>query len=83
MSDKETFKQKVYLLVVGFALTTLLGGVAGSYFQHQSWKNEWAIKRFDAQIERKNSAFREISSLLDKRLFRSRQLLWALPAGKI
>lgn len=78
MSEKEIFKEKLVLLVLGFVLTSVLGGVVGSYFQYQSWENQWAIKRFDSQAERKTNTFKEISSLLDKRLFRSRQFLWAL-----
>ena len=55
-------------LLIGFALTTIIGGSLGYYFQYQSWKYQNNEKLYEAEIARASEAFDEMSRLLDRRL---------------
>ncbi|RMH80145.1 MAG: hypothetical protein D6681_18765 [Calditrichaeota bacterium] len=72
------FKENIILLVIGFVLTSILGGGIGTYFQHRAWENQWKVLRIERELQHKTKVFERISSLLDERLFRARQLLWSL-----
>ena len=78
-------KQKIFgrfheiiLLLIGFILTTIVGGFLGSYFQNRSWDYQNAISLKESEKTEATKVFNEISRLLDKRLFRIRQVIWAL-----
>ena len=77
-------------IAVGFLLTTVLGGLLGSYFQNRSWEHQHQIQQADeerlrtVQIAEENRAralqvFDEISRLMDKRLYRLRLAYLSLP----
>ncbi len=79
-------------VIVGFILTTVLGGLLGSFFQNRTWDHQNKIQQAEqerlhkAQIaeEKRDKAlqiFDEISRLMDKRLYRLRLVYWSLPAG--
>jgi hypothetical protein len=65
-------------LLVGFLLTTVVGGLLGYFFQLRSWRHQYEVQFRAQERERANRAFEEISRLLDKRLYRLRQLYWGL-----
>jgi Tfp pilus assembly protein PilN len=67
-------------LIVGFLLTTVAGGVLGYFFQSRSWSHQYDAQFREQERERAAKAFDEISRLLDKRLYRLRQLYWQGPA---
>lgn len=70
--------EKLFLLTIGFLLTTVCGGILGRYFQHRTWKNQWAVSQNERTIQLSLNIFEEISRLMDKRLYRMRRLYWAI-----
>jgi hypothetical protein len=70
--------EQLTLLLVGFLLTTVAGGLLGYFFQLRSWSHQYEVQFRAQERERANKAFEEISRLLDKRLYRLRQLYWGL-----
>lgn len=75
-----------FLLVLGFFLTSVLGGALAYYFQDRTWKHQLRAQQRDQRREQAMKVFEEVSSLLDKRLYRMRLLFWAAkrraPAGR-
>lgn len=67
-------------LAVGFLLTTVLGGLLGSFFQQRTWAHQHRVQTQDRERERAVLVFEEVSRLLDKRLYRLRLLYWSLAA---
>ena len=47
-------------LLIGFALTTIIGGSLGYYFQYRSWEYQNREKRYEAEISKASDAFDEI-----------------------
>jgi Putative peptidoglycan binding domain len=74
----EDFTGKALLLLIGFALTTLGGGLLGYYLQNRTWKHQNEAKLRDTEREAATTIFENVSSLMDKRLYRMRQLNWKL-----
>lgn len=76
---------QVLLLVIGFALTSVLGGALAYFFQTRSWAHQHQAQQRDQLHEQAMKVFEEISSALDKRLYRMRLVFWAAkrcaPAG--
>jgi hypothetical protein len=68
------FVEKLILLVIGFALTTLVGGFLADRFRRESAKTELEIAAMQSDIGRSVQVFENISQLMDKRLFRMRRL---------
>ncbi len=65
------------LLATGFVLTTVLGGALGHHLQQRAWRQQSASKRQEREVEAAVLTFEEVSVLLDRRLYRMRQLvLW-------
>lgn len=67
-------------LVVGFLLTTVLGGLLGFFFQQRTWAHQHRVQTHDRERERAAEVFEEVSRLLDRRLYRLRLLAWSLLA---
>jgi hypothetical protein len=65
-------------LIIGFVLTSVLGGALGYFFQTTTWRHQHRIQLREQEIERAAEIFEEISRLLDRRLYRTRQLHWRL-----
>lgn len=69
-------------VVVGFLLTTVLGGLLGFFFQQRTWAHQHRVQTQDRERERAVLVFEEVSRLLDKRLYRLRLLHWSLAADQ-
>jgi hypothetical protein len=69
---------QVALLVLGFVLTTVLGGLLGYVFQRRAWSHQFDVQRRSAEREAAASALDEVSSLLDKRRHRMLLVYWRL-----
>jgi hypothetical protein len=65
-------------ILLGFLLTTVLGGFLGVYLQQRSWAHRFKVERATAERDRAVQVFDEISRLLDRRLYRMRRLAWTL-----
>ncbi|GII78591.1 hypothetical protein Sru01_35730 [Sphaerisporangium rufum] len=68
---------QLVLLGLGFILTTVLGGLLGYFFQRRSWAHQYKIQQREREREQASKTFEEISSLLDRRLYRMRLVFWA------
>lgn len=66
------------LLVAGFVLTSVLGGLLGSYLQNRAWRNQHAVELREADRAAATTTCIELSRLLDTRLYRMRKLYWSL-----
>ena len=65
-------------ILLGFLLTTVLGGFLGVYLQQRSWAHRFKAERATAERDRAVQVFEETSRLLDRRLYRMRRLAWTL-----
>jgi hypothetical protein len=70
--------QQLALLAAGFVLTTVLGGILGSYLQNRAWRHQFEIQRREREQTNAESALHEVTSLLDKRRYRMLMLYWYL-----
>jgi hypothetical protein len=64
-------------LVVGFLLTSVLGGLLGYLFQQRAWSHQHQLQQRDQERQQAVRTFEEVSRLLDRRLYRMRRLYWA------
>jgi hypothetical protein len=82
-------QDQLLLLVVGFILTSVLGGLLGFIFQRRAWEHQHEVEQRDEQRtavlqlrENERAAatkvFEEINSLMDKRQYRMLQVDWKL-----
>lgn len=69
--------QDILNLIIGFVLTTLLGGLLGSYLQQRSWKHQNEAHLKEEELKRASEVCESVSQLLDKRLYRMRRLYFA------
>jgi hypothetical protein len=70
-----TINPQIMKLMVGFLLTTLCGGFLGFIFQRRHARYQCLQNRAEKEMETCQAVFEEVSRLLDKRLYRTRQLL--------
>jgi Putative peptidoglycan binding domain len=69
--------EQVLLLVIGFVLTSVVGGLLGLFFQRRTWSHQHRAQQRDQDRDQALKIFEEVSSLLDRRLYRMRQVFWA------
>jgi hypothetical protein len=62
--------KQLVLLVVGFVLTTVAGGLVAAVLQHRSWRYKWDTENSEKNISTSRELFQEISRLMDRRLYR-------------
>jgi len=67
-------------VLVGFLLTTVLGGLLATYLQRQSWSHQFRTQSEAQDRDRATQVFEETSRLLDRRLYRMRRLYWGMTA---
>ncbi|MGW0804436.1 peptidoglycan-binding domain-containing protein [Nonomuraea sp. NPDC002799] len=68
---------QLVLLALSFVLTTVLGGALGSRFQRRAWAHQHETQQREREREQASKVFEEVSSLLDRRLYRMRLVFWA------
>ena len=69
--------EQVLLLLLGFLLTTVVGGLLGFYFQTRTWDSN----RRESELQAAAAVFDDLSRILDRRLYRMRQLNWRLSSA--
>jgi len=67
-------RNEFLLLLTGFALTTVAGGLLGSWLQARAWRRQESERLKQLQLEAAKVFYEELSRLLDRRLHRMRQL---------
>ncbi len=65
----------VVAIAAGFVLTTLVGGWWAARLQQRSWIRQNDIRMREAESQRAGTACQDLTTLLDKRLFRMQRLL--------
>jgi hypothetical protein len=65
-------------LVIGFILTTVVGGALGYFFQTRSWRNQRESELREAERAAAIKVFEEVSMLLDRRQYRLAQMRYQL-----
>jgi hypothetical protein len=68
-------------LVVGFALTTVLGGFLGSWLQQRAWDHQKEAQLREDEFRRADGVCNQVSKLMDKRLYRMLRFYFALAAA--
>lgn len=63
---------QLVLLVVGFLLTTVVGGFLGYFFQNRAWSHQHRVTAASSRREAAFAVFEGLSTLMDKRLYRMR-----------
>jgi hypothetical protein len=81
-------QDQLVILVIGFILTSVLGGLLGFIFQRRAWEHQHEVEVLDQQRTAalqlrenegsRHQVFEEISSLMDKRQYRMLQVDWKL-----
>lgn len=72
-------ESKEFLLVLsGFVFTGLIGAGLSASIQHRSWKLQQRALRKHAEVESASKLFEELSALMDKRLYRMRQVIYGI-----
>src|SRR5689334_14378534 len=66
------------LLLVAFVLTTVVGGYLTSKYQGKAREDEKRAARLYQELTKASQVSEEISRALDRRLYRTRVLVWAL-----
>jgi len=73
---------ELVLLVLGFFLTTVLGTVLMNKYQEHARIEAERTTRFQAELSRATAVFEEVSRMLDRRLYRTRVVVWTLKDNK-
>jgi len=70
-------EDQIAVLIIGFVLTSVVGGFVGYYFQ----KATWQANRRESERLAAAGMFDELSRSMDRRLYRMWLLHWALKSG--
>jgi hypothetical protein len=65
-------------LLLGFLLTTLVGGVLTVLFQQYSWKRQARLDLYRQRYKDGTELLARVSSLIDRRYFALQRLIWAI-----
>jgi hypothetical protein len=68
----------IWPLVVGFLLTTVLGGLLGTCLQRRSWEHQNEAQLREAELDKAGQVCQAVSGLLDKRRYRMLRLFHAV-----
>ena len=63
-------------ILLGFVLTTVIGGLFASVLQQRSWRYQNAARLREEERQKASDVCQKISSLVDKRLYRMQRMLW-------
>ncbi len=66
----------LFLLLVGFFFTSVVGAALGAYFQNRSWDYQERARAQSSETEAATRVFEDVSKLMDRRIYRMRQLNW-------
>jgi glucose-6-phosphate-specific signal transduction histidine kinase len=82
LNEERVMTDDLLKLAVGFMLTTLCGGLLGFAFQRRHARYQWLRSRWEKELSEAQAVFEEVSRILDRRLYRTRRLLWSLDRGQ-
>jgi hypothetical protein len=70
-------------ILLGFVLTTLVGGWWAARLQQKSWSQQNDVRLREAAAERAGMVCQELTALMDRRLYRMQGLLWSAMAEPV
>jgi hypothetical protein len=70
-------ENQIILLVLGFLLTSVAGGLLGYYFQQRMWRHQHDVQQREQERQQAIQIFGEVSRMLDQRIYRMRLVYWA------
>lgn len=65
-------------ILLGFVLTTVLGGIFASILQRMQWRHQNAARLREEERQKASGVCQTITSIVDKRLYRMQRLLSAI-----
>lgn len=68
----------LFLLLVGFFFTSIVGASLAAYFQNRSWDYQDMDRSRSSERAAATNVFEDVSKLMDKRVYRMRRLNWKL-----
>ena len=71
----------IMLLVVGFFLTSILGGFVGATFSNWTWDHQERARLLAAERQSAERVLADVSRLMDKRIYRMRLIVWRMQRG--
>jgi hypothetical protein len=69
---------EVVLLLIGFLLTTIVGGLLTYWYQTLAWNRDDIARRKSEELTRASALFEDVSRRMDRRLYRLRNVEDAL-----
>jgi hypothetical protein len=70
------------LLLLGFILTTIAGGLISYWLQRQSWKRQTRVDLYRKRYEEGTQFLNDLSKLVGNRHFQMQRYLWAIEDKK-
>ena len=70
------------LLILGFVLSTVVGGVLTYYFQERSCRHQHGVVLSETERTEATGAFDEISFQMDRCICRMRRIIFGLRQGR-
>lgn len=64
-------------ILITFIFTSVIGGYLTSQFQKKNWEHQRKLLKLERYDEQATKIFEDISSILDQRMFRYRQIIYA------
>lgn len=74
------FVQKLILLVVGFALTTVCGALISSFISRRAWSRQTRIDLFASRYKEGVALHDDLADAVGERFFALQRLTWAINA---
>lgn len=68
----------LFLLLVGFFFTSIVGAALAAYFQNRSWDYQEMDRSRSSERTAATNVFEDVSKPMDKRIYRMRRLNWKL-----
>src|ERR1700754_1017164 len=78
MTIKDLLETKWFLLLEGFALTTVAGSILSYYIQKRNWARQTKLDLYKRKYDEGIKFLDELSELIGNRLFFLQKLLWVL-----
>lgn len=65
---------KTVPILLGFVLTTMIGGLFASFLQQRSWRHQNEVRLHEEDHKRASEVCRSLAGLVDKRWYRMQRL---------
>lgn len=70
------------LLLIGFILTSIVGGFISFMIQNRSWDHQYNQTLLQSEKQKAESVFTDVSSLMDNRIYKMRKIIWGFSTNE-